>query len=43
MASRSKTVKDLAFRYADAKNAVIIYCLGITELTTGTDNVRIPR
>jgi formate dehydrogenase major subunit len=34
------TVKDIAFRYADAKNAVIIYCLGITELTTGTDNVR---
>jgi len=33
-------VKELAFRYADAKNAVIIYCLGITELTTGTDNVR---
>ena len=35
-----ETVKDIAFRYADAKNAVIIYCLGITELTTGTDNVR---
>jgi len=33
-------VKDMAFRYAKAKNAVIIYCLGITELTTGTDNVR---
>ncbi len=33
-------VKEIAFRYADAKNAVIIYCLGITELTTGTDNVR---
>ena len=27
-------------KYAAAKNAVIIYCLGITELTTGTDNVR---
>ncbi len=33
-------VKDLARQYAKAKNAVIIYCLGITELTTGTDNVR---
>jgi formate dehydrogenase major subunit len=35
-----ETVKDLAYKYASAKNAVIIYCLGITELTTGTDNVR---
>ena len=34
------TVKDFARKYARAKNAVIIYCLGITELTTGTDNVR---
>ncbi|HVN65340.1 MAG TPA: formate dehydrogenase subunit alpha [Methanomicrobiales archaeon] len=34
------TVKDMAKKYASAKNAVIIYCLGITELTTGTDNVR---
>ena len=33
-------VKEIAFKYAAAKNAVIIYCLGITELTTGTDNVR---
>ncbi|HRX33199.1 MAG TPA: formate dehydrogenase subunit alpha [Methanoregulaceae archaeon] len=33
-------VKDIARKYATAKNAVIIYCLGITELTTGTDNVR---
>jgi formate dehydrogenase major subunit len=33
-------VKDFARQYAKAKNAVIIYCLGITELTTGTDNVR---
>jgi formate dehydrogenase major subunit len=33
-------VKDFARKYAQAKNAVIIYCLGITELTTGTDNVR---
>ena len=33
-------VKDFARKYANAKNAVIIYCLGITELTTGTDNVR---
>ena len=35
-----ETVKEIALRYAAAKNAVIIYCLGITELTTGTDNVR---
>ena len=33
-------VKEFARQYANAKNAVIIYCLGITELTTGTDNVR---
>jgi formate dehydrogenase major subunit len=33
-------VKEFARKYATAKNAVIIYCLGITELTTGTDNVR---
>ncbi len=35
-----ETVKDVARKYARARNAVIIYCLGITELTTGTDNVR---
>jgi len=35
-----ETVKEFARQYAKAKNAVIIYCLGITELTTGTDNVR---
>jgi len=35
-----ETVKDFARQYAKAKAAVIIYCLGITELTTGTDNVR---
>jgi formate dehydrogenase major subunit len=34
------TVKEFARQYATAKNAVIIYCLGITELTTGTANVR---
>jgi formate dehydrogenase major subunit len=33
-------VQDFARKYARARNAVIIYCLGITELTTGTDNVR---
>jgi formate dehydrogenase (coenzyme F420) alpha subunit len=36
----TEKVKEIAFKYAAAKNAVIIYCLGITELTTGTDNVR---
>ncbi len=36
----TEKVKELALKYAAAKNAVIIYCLGITELTTGTDNVR---
>ena len=34
------TVQEFARQYAKAKAAVIIYCLGITELTTGTDNVR---
>ncbi len=38
--SRKRQVKEFARQYANAKNAVIIYCLGITELTTGTDNVR---
>ena len=33
-------MKEVARKYATAKNAVIIYCLGITEQTTGTDNVR---
>ncbi|KUG19512.1 formate dehydrogenase alpha subunit [hydrocarbon metagenome] len=36
----TETVKEMARKYASAENAVIIYCLGITELTTGTDNVR---
>ncbi len=36
----TEKVKEMAHKYASAKNAVIIYCLGITELTTGTDNVR---
>jgi formate dehydrogenase major subunit len=36
----TEKVKEMARKYAAAKNAVIIYCLGITELTTGTDNVR---
>jgi formate dehydrogenase alpha subunit len=36
----TEKVKEIARRYASAENAVIIYCLGITELTTGTDNVR---
>ncbi|MFA5332196.1 MAG: formate dehydrogenase subunit alpha [Methanoregula sp.] len=36
----TETVKEFAREYANAGSAVIIYCLGITELTTGTDNVR---
>jgi len=36
----TEKVKEFAREYANAKSAVIIYCLGITELTTGTDNVR---
>ena len=36
----TERIKEIARIYANAKNAVIIYCLGITELTTGTDNVR---
>jgi predicted molibdopterin-dependent oxidoreductase YjgC len=35
----TELVKEVARKYAAAKNAVIIYCLGITEQTTGTDNV----
>jgi formate dehydrogenase (coenzyme F420) alpha subunit len=33
-------VREFAREYANAKSAVILYCLGITELSTGTDNVR---
>jgi formate dehydrogenase major subunit len=36
----TERVKEIARIYAGANNAVIIYCLGITELSTGTDNVR---
>jgi len=36
----TEKVKEMARKYAAAKNGVIIYCLGITELSTGTDNVR---
>ncbi|MCK9297511.1 MAG: formate dehydrogenase subunit alpha [Methanoculleus sp.] len=36
----TERIKEIARIYAGAKNAVLIYCLGITELTTGTDNVR---
>nr|WP_303714130.1 formate dehydrogenase subunit alpha [Methanoculleus marisnigri] len=36
----TERVKEIARIYASAKSAVVIYCLGITELTTGTDNVR---
>ncbi len=35
----TELVKEVARKYATAKNAVIIYCLGITEQTTGTHNV----
>ena len=33
-------VKKVALLYAGAKNAAIVYCLGVTESRTGTDNVR---
>ncbi len=33
-------VKDIASRFASAKNGAIVYCLGVTESTSGTDNVR---
>lgn len=36
----TERIKEIAQIYGSANNAVIIYCLGITELTTGTDNVR---
>jgi formate dehydrogenase major subunit len=35
----TETVKEIGRKYATANNAVIIYCLGITEQTTGTHNV----
>ena len=34
------TVRELARRYAGAAKAAIIYCLGVTEFVSGTDNVR---
>ncbi|MCD1293981.1 formate dehydrogenase subunit alpha [Methanocella sp. CWC-04] len=36
----TELVKEIALKYASAKNAAIVYCLGITETTSGTDNVR---
>ncbi len=36
----TERIKEIAQIYGSANNAMIIYCLGITELTTGTDNVR---
>ena len=35
-----ETVQDLARRYAGAEKAAIVYCLGVTEFASGTDNVR---
>ncbi|MGZ7194113.1 MAG: formate dehydrogenase subunit alpha [Halobacteriota archaeon] len=35
----TELVKQVARKYATAENAVVIYCLGITEQTTGTHNV----
>ena len=36
----TEKLREVATGYAEAKNAAIIYCLGVTELTTGTDNVQ---
>ena len=36
----TELVKEVALKYASAKNATIVYCLGVTESSTGTDNVR---
>lgn len=36
----TEVVKDIALKFADAKNGSIVYCLGVTETSTGTDNVR---
>ena len=32
-------VRDIALKFAGAKNGSIVYCLGVTESTTGTENV----
>ncbi len=36
----AKSLKDAARMYAGAKSAAILYCMGITQHTTGTDNVK---
>ena len=36
----TELVKKVALLYAGATNAAIVYCLGVTENRTGTDNVR---
>ena len=36
----TELVKKVALLYAEANNAAIVYCLGVTESRTGTDNVR---
>jgi len=36
----TEAVKEVALLYAEANNAAIVYCLGVTESRTGTDNVR---
>lgn len=35
-----EVVRDIALKFAGARNAAIVYCLGVTESITGTDNVR---
>ncbi len=32
-------VKDIAMKFAEARNGAIVYCLGVTESTSGTENV----
>jgi len=36
----TELVEKVALLYAGATNAAIVYCLGVTESSTGTDNVR---
>ena len=35
----TSVVKDIATKFASAKNGAIVYCLGVTESTSGTNNV----
>lgn len=36
----TEVVKEVAFKFADAKNGAIVYCLGVAESSASTDNLR---